>query len=72
MEIEYKRVEKIIKMEAIAWIRKYLIEFSVFWLFNLIRSRGINLIKLISSPIQAISQEEAEQVKIVPKINEGI
>jgi len=54
--------------EAIAWVRKYLMAASVVGGFSLLRRRGINLIRLISSPSQAVNQEEADTVKIVPEI----
>jgi len=62
------REEKMIIREAIACVRKYLIVVSVLDGFNLLRRSGINLIRLISSPSQAVNQEEEETVKIVPEI----
>lgn len=55
-----------IKTEPIAWGRKYLMHASVEGVLILIRIRGIILIKLISSPSQAINQELAEKAIIVP------
>jgi len=63
-----RREEKMIIREAIACVRKYLIVVSVLDGFNLLRRSGINLIRLISSPSQAVNQEEEETVKIVPEI----
>ena len=61
---------KIKTMEAKAWAKKYLIEASVKFLFNLIRIRGIILIKLISNPNQQVNQEFEEIAIIVPKIRD--
>ena len=53
--------------EAKAWVKKYLIEASVdINLLSLIR--GIKANKLISNPIQALTQELAEIEIKVPKI----
>jgi len=65
----YKEISdgKIIRIEAIACVRKYLIIISVEVGFNLIRSRGIILIKLISSPTHAMNHEEEEHAIKVPE-----
>lgn len=60
------RLVKIIIKEAIAWAKKYLIAVSVERGVNLIIKRGINLIKLISSPSQQVNHELAEQATTVP------
>lgn len=59
-------------IEAIAWIKKYLIAISKEELFNLLIRIGVKLIKLSSNPIHAISQEEEEQAIIVPIIKDII
>jgi len=62
------KVIRIIITEAIAWLRKYLMALSLdFWLDLIIRM-GMNLIRLISNPIQARSHEEEEQARKVPEI----
>jgi hypothetical protein len=40
--------------------------------FKLLIRIGVKLIKLISNPTQAITQEEEEQARIVPNIIEKI
>jgi hypothetical protein len=74
--VKYKKVtplppklEKIIIMDAIAWAIKYLIAVSVERGVNLMIKRGIKLIKLISSPIQQVNHELAEQAITVPAIS---
>lgn len=69
LEEMYLIIKEAIKItEAMAWGKKYLIALSVALLFWFVSSRGIILIKLISSPSQAVSQELAERAMIVPKI----
>jgi len=58
--------------DAIAWIRKYLIEDSTDWKDILLISMGAILIKLISNPIQAVNQEEEETQIVVPRIKVGM
>jgi hypothetical protein len=55
-------------MEAIAWAKKYLIVVSIVVGLSLLIKMGINLIRLISRPTQATTQEEAEQARRVPVI----
>jgi len=62
------RLMKIIIKDAIAWIKKYLMAISMDWDISLLMSKGVKLIKLISSPTHAITQEEEEQARIVPNI----
>jgi hypothetical protein len=57
---------KISIIEARAWVIKYLMEASVHWGFILLMRIGINLIKLISNPNQAVNQEEEEHAMKVP------
>jgi len=59
-----------IAREARVWIKKYLIAASEWLGDNLIRSRGINLIKLISRPTQLASHEEEETANKVPRVIE--
>lgn len=59
---------KIIIREAIACAKKYLIAVSVERGVNLEIKRGINLIRLISSPSQQVNHELAEQATTVPEI----
>jgi hypothetical protein len=69
--LRWKNIRREVKMiirEAIAWVRKYLIAASVVGGFNLLRRRGINLIRLISRPSQAVNHEEEDTVKMVPAI----
>ena len=58
----------IIRVEAIACTKKYLIAASVRGLVNLISIRGIMLIKLISNPSQQVNQEFALTAASEPKI----
>ena len=58
--------KKIKNTEAIACTRKYLMAASVVELFRLLKIKGINLIKLISSPSQQVNQELAETAITVP------
>jgi len=60
------RAENIIKTDAIAWARKYLMADSVVIGVRLIIRRGIILIILISNPNQQVNQQSAEQAIIVP------
>jgi len=53
-------------IEAIAWTIKYLIAASVKLNINLLRIRGIILIKLISNPSQQVNHEFADTAIIVP------
>jgi len=62
------QVEAIKITEAMACVRKYLIADSVDLKSNSLRIRGINLIKLISSPSQHINHELADTAIIVPLI----
>jgi len=62
---------KIIKIDAKAWAIKYLIEVSVEYGLILLIRRGINLIKLISSPNQHKNHEDEEHAIKVP-INKQI
>lgn len=57
-----KEVEEIIRMEAKACTRKYLMADSVEYLFFLLIMSGIKAKRLISRPNQAINQEFAETV----------
>lgn len=59
--------KKINIIEAIAWIKKYLIDISVDSLVNLNKIIGIILIKLISKPNQQINHELEEIAIIVPR-----
>lgn len=54
--------------EAIACERKYLIEASERLELSLLRIRGTILIKLISSPNQAVNQE-LEEIEIIDPEN---
>jgi hypothetical protein len=63
-----KFTPKINKIEAMAWVRKYLIDASVILEFNSESIRGIILIKLISNPNHLVNQELAETAIIVPII----
>lgn len=58
----------IIIIEAMAWIRKYLMADSVVLKFTLYRMIGINLIKLISNPNQLINHEFDDRAIKVPII----
>ena len=49
-----------------AWTIKYLIAASVKLNINLLRIRGIILIKLISSPNKQVNHEFAEIATVVP------
>lgn len=53
-------------IEAMAWTKKYLIAASVRLNINLLRIRGIILIRLISNPTQQVNQEFEEMATIVP------
>ena len=71
--IEFKFIKsinlpKIIKIEAIAWGKKYLIDASVLVLLILTRIRGIILIKLISKPNHLVNQELDETATTVPVV----
>lgn len=68
METKYVKIKIV---EAMAWVIKYLMVASTELNFILLIRRGAILIRLISSPIQAENQEEAETVIKVPKIKEG-
>ena len=62
-----KITDMIIKtIEAIAWTKKYLIAASVRLKVNLLRIRGIILIKLISNPNQHVNHELADTATIEP------
>jgi len=70
MEDDIRRFTLIIKrVEARAWIRKYLIEASTRGFLTLISMRGAILIKFISSPNQLVNQELADTAIKVPSIN---
>jgi len=58
----------IIKEEEIAWMIKYLIVESTDLIELLIIIIGITLIRLISSPIQAVAHEEEDTTIAVPVI----
>lgn len=71
LRYEEEKYRQIKKEEAMAWVIKYLIVASTELNFILLIRRGAIPIKLISRPIQAENQEEAEIVIKVPKIKEG-
>jgi len=56
-----RTADEIIINEAKAWTIKYLMAASEVFGFILKKIIGINDIRLISKPIQAINQEEEEQ-----------
>jgi len=60
--------DTMIKEEEIVWIIKYLIVESMDLIDLLIMRIGITLIRLISSPIQAVAQEEEDTAIDVPVI----
>ena len=60
--------EAINSTDAIAWGRKYLIALSVDFIVRGFKRSGIILIRLTSSPNQAVSQELADSATIVPKL----
>ena len=68
---ENKRRKKIRRVEAKAWTRKYLRVASIDLLEVLLIRMGAILIKLISSPNQAETQEEEERARREPSIREG-
>jgi len=63
-----KFTPKINKIDAIAWVKKYLIEASVSLEFNFESIRGIILIKLISNPSHLVNQELEDTAITVPVI----
>lgn len=65
-------IEKINKIEAKAWVKKYLIAASVLFFLKLISIRGIILIKLISSLNHVKNQELEETAKKVLETKEKI
>ena len=57
----------IIKNEAMAWVKKYLIADSEVFEFNFLTISGMKAIKLISRPTQAISQDDEDTTTMVLK-----
>lgn len=67
------RSEKIIRIEAIAWVRKYFSALSVLYLFWVIKIIGKNIIILISRENQAIIHVVVEKaMRIEAKRSEKI
>jgi len=64
--------EKISKIDAMACAKKYIIADSVDLKFSSLKIIGINLIKLISSPIHLVNQELDDTAVIVPNIIKAI
>jgi len=71
IDIEEERIRftlMIRKVEARAWIKKYLIEASTRGFLTLMSIRGVILIRLISRPSHLVNQELADTATKVPKI----
>lgn len=64
-----KHLERIIRVDARAWIKKYFRAASEEYGFILVAIRGIKDIRLSSNPIQAPNQDVEDTERIVPIIS---
>ena len=69
--ILFKEAEKISKIDAMAWAKKYLIDDSVDLKLSSLKIIGISLIKLISNPIHLVNQELDDTAIIVPEVKKN-